>query len=82
MIIAALAGVVAATSAFAQTSAPAAGTQASQLAAATRVAANDTTPRLRPADGLRLIGNRSMKSRVPRYTTSSFRRSRTISLRS
>ncbi|MEX3980575.1 DUF4148 domain-containing protein [Paraburkholderia sp. EG287A] len=48
MIVAALAGVVTATSAFAQTSAPAAGTQANQPAAATQVAANDTAPTVAP----------------------------------
>ncbi|MCP3721024.1 MULTISPECIES: DUF4148 domain-containing protein [unclassified Paraburkholderia] len=48
MIIAALAGVVTATSAFAQTPAPTAGTQASQPAAATQIAANDTAPTVAP----------------------------------
>ncbi|WP_321949376.1 hypothetical protein [Paraburkholderia sp. J10-1] len=48
MIIAALTGVVATTSAFAQTSAPTAGTQASQAAAATQVASNDTAPTVAP----------------------------------
>ncbi|WP_395071063.1 DUF4148 domain-containing protein [Paraburkholderia silvatlantica] len=48
MIIAALAGVVTTTSAFAQTSAPAAGTQTSQPAAATQVAANDTAATVAP----------------------------------
>ncbi len=47
MIIAALAGVVTTTSAFAQTSAPA-GTQTSQPAATTQVAANDTAPTVAP----------------------------------
>lgn len=42
MIIAALAGTVVTTSAFAQTSASAAGAQASQAATTTQVAANDT----------------------------------------
>ena len=48
MIIAALAGVVATTSAFAQTSASAAGTQASQPAAVTQVASNDAAPTVTP----------------------------------
>lgn len=49
MIIAALAGVVATTSAFAQTSAPTAGSQASQPAGvATQVASNDTAPTVAP----------------------------------
>lgn len=48
MIIAALAGVVATTSAFAQTPAPTAGTQASQSAAPTQVASNDMAPTVAP----------------------------------
>ena len=48
MIIAALTGVVATSSAFAQTSAPASGAPASQPAATTQVAANDTAPTVAP----------------------------------
>ena len=48
MIIAALTGVVATTSAFAQTPAPTDSSQASQPAAATQVASNDTAPTVAP----------------------------------
>lgn len=48
MIIAALAGAVTATSAFAQSTATAAGSLASQPAAATQVASNNTAPTVAP----------------------------------